>query len=177
VEIKKVAIIGPECTGKSELSQYLATELNTVWVNEYARQYIGNLDRPYAPEDLLTIAKGQLELEDLMAAKANRLLICDTNLYVISIWSNFKYRYVDPWIQRQIATRKYDLYLLTYIDIPWENDPQREHPHQREHLYALYLKEMKAQSVPFVEIKGDRDLRKTVAKESVAKLLGTRTQE
>jgi NadR type nicotinamide-nucleotide adenylyltransferase len=177
VEIKKVAIIGPECTGKSELSKYLATELNTVWVNEYARQYIENLDRPYVPEDLLAIAEGQLELEDRMAAKANQLLICDTNLYVISIWSNFKYGYVDPWIQQQIASRKYDLYLLTYVDIPWEDDPQREHPDRREYLYSLYLKEMRTQTVPFIEIKGDRDRRRSVAKNSVEKLFGRRKQE
>ena len=172
MEIKKVAIIGPECTGKSELSQYLATELNTAWVNEYAREYVGNLDRPYTPEDLLAIAKGQIALEDRMAAKADRVLICDTNLYVIKIWSNFKYGYVDPWILRQIASRRYDLYLLTYVDIPWEDDPQREHPQQREQLYSLYYHEMKAQAVPFVEIKGDRMQRKRIAKASVKRLLG-----
>jgi len=172
VEIKRVAIIGPECTGKSELSQYLAAELNTTWVKEYAREYIDNLDRAYTPDDLVAIAKGQIALEDRLAAKANRLLVCDTNLYVIKIWSNFKYGYVDPWILQQIASRRYDLYLLTYIDIPWEDDPQREHPQQREQLYSLYLKEMEAQAVPFIEVKGDRMDRKRIAKENVEKLLG-----
>lgn len=172
MEIKRVAIIGPECTGKSELSQYLAAELNTTWVKEYAREYIDNLDRAYTPDDLVAIAKGQIALEDRLAAKANRLLVCDTNLYVIKIWSNFKYGYVDPWILQQIASRRYDLYLLTYIDIPWEDDPQREHPQQREQLYSLYLKEMEAQAVPFIEVKGDRMDRKRIAKENVEKLLG-----
>lgn len=172
MEIKRVAIIGPECTGKSELSQYLAAELNTTWVKEYAREYIDNLDRAYTPDDLVAIAKGQIALEDRLAVKANRLLVCDTNLYVIKIWSNFKYGYVDPWILQQIASRRYDLYLLTYIDIPWEDDPQREHPQQREQLYSLYLKEMEAQAVPFIEVKGDRMDRKRIAKENVEKLLG-----
>ena len=67
VDIKKVVVIGPECTGKSDLSEYLANEFNTVWVNEYAREYLDHLSRPYGPEDLLRIAQGQLALEDAHA--------------------------------------------------------------------------------------------------------------
>lgn len=171
LEIKKVVVIGPECTGKSELSEFLANEFRTVWVEEYARTYIKNLQRPYDPSDLLKIAKGQLQLEDTLAPKANKLLICDTDLYVIKVWSTFKYGYCDPQILAAIASRKYDLYLLTYIDIPWEADPQREHPDQRELLYELYLNEMRKQSVPFTEIKGTRDQRRKNASERIKKLL------
>ena len=71
----------------------------------------------------------------------------------------------------QIATRKYDLYLLTGVDLPWEDDPLREHPQQREQLYQIYLNEMKNQPVPFVEIKGDRELRRKTAVEAVEKLM------
>ena len=171
MNLKKVVIIGPECTGKSELSEYLAGEFNTVWVREYARQYLEELDRPYDAGDLPRIAAGQLSLEDKMAAQANKVLICDTDLYVIKIWSLFKYGYCDQKILDAIAERKYDLYLLTYIDIPWEFDPQREHPDQRESLYALYLDEMKNQKVPFAEIKGNRDQRRRIATQRVKELL------
>lgn len=170
MEIKKVVIIGPECTGKSELSQFLADEFNTVWVEEYARQYLDNLNRPYDYHDLPVIARGQIEIEEGRAAVADKLLICDTDLYVIKVWSNFKYGKCDPWILEQIALRKYDLYLLTYIDIPWQYDPLREHPEQREDLYSIYLNEMKGQSVPFVEIKGDREQRRATAKRAVEAL-------
>ncbi len=169
--LKKIVVIGPECTGKSELSEYLARELNTVWVEEYARHYIDILDRPYTPADLPIIAKGQLALEDEMAEKADRVLICDTNLYVIKVWSNFKYGDCDPAILHEIATRKYDLYLLTYVDIPWVNDPQREHPDQREELYSIYLREMQNQPIPFVVIKGSREERQAIALENVRALL------
>src|SRR6187402_1758917 len=91
VDKKKVAIIGPECTGKSELSQYLADHFNTEWVPEYARAYLDKLRRPYTQDDLLKIAHGQLRLEDEYTIDANNFLICDTNLYVIKIWSMFKY--------------------------------------------------------------------------------------
>lgn len=170
-EIKKVVILGPECTGKSELSEYLAQEFNTVWVKEYARVYIESLERPYTADDLPVIARGQLSLEDALAPRANRLLICDTDLYVIKVWSNFKYGYCDPQILKSIAARKYDLYLLSYIDVPWQFDPLREHPQEREILFELYHQEMQNQHVPFRIIKGSREERRRVATEAVRKLL------
>lgn len=170
-EIKKVVVIGPECTGKSVLSEFLADHFNTVWVPEYARGYLDNLTKPYEQHDLLTIAHGQIRLEDAWIRNANRILICDTNLYVIKIWSEFKYGSCDPEILKIIGTRKYDLYLLTNIDIPWEADPQREHPDKREDLFRLYQQEMIAQKVPFVEIRGERDQRRKDAIASVESIL------
>jgi NadR type nicotinamide-nucleotide adenylyltransferase len=169
--MKKVVILGPECTGKSELSEFLAREFQTVWVPEFARTYINNLTRPYEASDLPNIARGQLTLEDKLASEGNNLLICDTDLYVIKIWSMFKYGFVHPEISTAINDRKYDLYLLTYIDIPWVADPLREHPHERERLYELYLNEMRHQPVPFIEIKGDRNHRRKLAIEGVNALL------
>jgi NadR type nicotinamide-nucleotide adenylyltransferase len=171
-DIRKVVILGPECTGKSELSEYLANYFGTVWVEEYARTYISALPRPYEQEDLRVIARGQLSLEDTRAPKANRVLICDTDLYVIKIWSQFKYGFVDEEILEAIATRKYDLYLLSYIDVPWAYDPQREHPDQRGELFDLYHHEMLRQHVPFTIIKGTREERRASAVRSIKMLLG-----
>ncbi len=170
-QIKKVAVIGPECTGKSELSQFLAEHFKTVYVPEYARPYIDRLVHPYVEADLLKIAHGQLRLEDENLIDSNRFMVCDTNLYVIKIWSEFKFGSCDKEILESIATRKYDLYLLTNIDLPWQDDPQREHPTKREELYQLYLTEMKNQSTPFVEIKGERKQRRKTAIEAIEKIL------
>lgn len=169
--VKKVAVIGPECTGKSKLSEFLASHFKTGWVPEYARGYIDNLVRPYQEHDLLTIARGQMRLEDKWEKDCKDIMICDTNLYVIKVWSEFKYGTCDPEILHHIKTRKYDLYLLTNVDIPWEDDPLREHPHQREELYAIYLNEMKNQAVPCVVIKGDREQRRRTAVEAIKKIL------
>jgi NadR type nicotinamide-nucleotide adenylyltransferase len=171
LSIKKVAVIGPECTGKSELSQVLAEHFKTAWVPEYARGYLENLTRPYQDHDLLTIAHGQLRLEDAFLPDVKKVMICDTNLYVIKIWSQVKFNTVHPDILKSIETRKYDLYLLTYIDIPWEEDPQREHPDKRQFLFDLYKKEMEGQPVPFVEIRGEREQRRKTAIDAVEKLL------
>ena len=170
-KIKKIGIIGPECTGKSDLASFLAKHFNTTWVPEYARGYLDNLVRPYDEGDLLTIAHGQLRLEDTYQVDANRVLICDTTLLVIKIWSEFKYGHVDESILESIAHHKYDLHLLTYIDIPWQDDPQREHPDKREALYEIYLKETKALNTPFVEIRGERDERRKIAIEAIDALL------
>lgn len=169
--VKKVAVIGPECTGKSDLAAYLANHFSTEWVPEYARGYMDKLVRPYLQDDLLTIAHGQLRIEDEFSRDARQLLICDTNLYVIKVWSMFRFGNCDEEILRQIATRRYDLYLLTYIDIPWEDDPQREHPDKRQELYDIYLHEMKNQPVPFVEIKGERETRRQIAVDAVKNLM------
>lgn len=170
-KIRKVVVIGPECTGKSELSEFLATHFHTEWVPEYARGFLDNLVRPYQQHDLTTIAHGQLRLEDKSLLHSNRVMICDTNLYVIKIWSEFKYGTCDPEILKLISERRYDLYLLTYIDIPWQEDPLREHPDKRQQLYEIYLKEMKNQSVPYVEITGERSARQQKAIDAVNNLL------
>jgi NadR type nicotinamide-nucleotide adenylyltransferase len=171
MKTKKVAIIGPESTGKSELSEFLAKEFNTVWVPEYARTYLDNLRRPYQFADLTEIARGQIALEEALMEKANGVLICDTDLHVIKVWSAFKFGTCDPQILEWIAIRRYDLYLLTYIDLPWEPDPYREQPDKRDLLYEMYLEEMKSQRVPFVEIKGDRAERRSVAISTIRDLL------
>ena len=169
--VKKVAVIGPECTGKSALSEYLASHFKTTWVPEYARGYMGYLVRPYVQSDLLTIAHGQMRIEDEWEGDSQGVMICDTNLYVIKVWSEFKFGNCDKEILGYIANRKYDLYLLTYIDIPWEADPLREHPDKREELYSIYLNEMKHQSVPFVEIRGEREVRQKAAVDAIEKIL------
>jgi NadR type nicotinamide-nucleotide adenylyltransferase len=168
---KRVAVVGPECTGKSDLCSFLAEYYSTDWVPEYARGYLDNLVRPYGESDLLSIAHGQMRLEDTYGNAANKVIFCDTNLYVIKVWSEFKFKRCHPEIIQELNKRKYDLYLLTYIDVPWVDDPLREHPQQREELYSIYLQEMKNQATPFVEIRGDRELRRKTAIAAVDNVL------
>lgn len=170
-KVRRIAIVGPECTGKTDLSIALADHYKTVWVPEYARGYIERLDRPYEAPDLYTIAQWQLFTEDELALQANKVLICDTDLTVIKVWSEFKYGYCDPGILSMMKARTYDLHLLTGIDIPWENDPQREHPDKREYFYNLYKKELEQHALDMVEIKGDRSARIEQAVLAIDRLL------
>lgn len=170
--IKKVVIIGPESTGKSTLASLLAKYYNTSWVPEYAREYIDRLDRPYIERDLRDIAKGQLIAEEREIKYAKKLLICDTNLIVIKVWSEHKFGACYDEIIEQVKNRSYDLYLLTNPDVPWAEDPQRENPHMRQLFYDIYLEEIKKSGVPFVEIMGEEFYyRKLMAVSAIDRML------
>jgi NadR type nicotinamide-nucleotide adenylyltransferase len=169
--IIRIAIVGPECTGKSTLAEALAKHYSTCFVPEYAREYIDKLNRPYGLDDIVKISQGQLLLEDELISKANRILICDTNLVVTKIWAEFKYKQYPEWIKENIAKRKYALHLLTDIDIPWEADPQREHPHLRRELFEIYERELNELKVPYQTISGKPEMRLESAVEHIDKLL------
>jgi nicotinamide riboside kinase len=130
-------------------------------VPEYARQYLENLNRPYEEKDLLEIAKGQLKLEDDMSRNCAPLIVCDTNLYVIKVWSEYKYGRLDQWIQQQIQTRKYEHYLLTQVDFPWIPDPLREHPKKRAYFFKVYEELLMTDRIPFNVVSGSPKQRVT----------------
>jgi NadR type nicotinamide-nucleotide adenylyltransferase len=117
-QLIRIAITGPESTGKSTLSEALARYYKTVFVSEYAREYIDQLDRDYSFDDILAIARGQLKREQELAAKGNKFIFCDTELIVTRIWSLHRYGKCHDWIDEQIAKRRYDLYLLCNVDLP-----------------------------------------------------------
>ncbi|MEQ8925090.1 MAG: ATP-binding protein [Fulvivirga sp.] len=171
--IIKVALVGPECTGKSTLSSLLAKYYNTVWVPEYARKYIERLDRPYEEKDLPIIASGQSELEDKLLKAANKLLICDTDLSVIKIWSEHKYGACYDEILKEYHRRKYDLHILTGIDMPWVEDPQRENPHLREYFYDTFKNDLLQRGANFIEVSGSHYERQKKAVEVIDELLAS----
>jgi NadR type nicotinamide-nucleotide adenylyltransferase len=172
IPVKKIVVIGPESTGKSTLSQQLAEALDTLWVPEYARAYLEQLDIAYTQHDLLKIAQGQLTLEDVIAPDANKLLVCDTDLYVLKVWSEDKYGNCHPWILEQIAERKYDMYLLTDIDFEWQDDPLREHgtPAERSYFYNIYRDIVASSGLPWSNISGNPEERLQKALTAIAGL-------
>ncbi|SIQ55218.1 AAA family ATPase [Pontibacter lucknowensis] len=171
----KVAITGPESTGKSTLSQQLASHYNAVWVPEYARTYIDELNRPYTLEDLEVIARGQMALEKAASAQTTGLLFADTDLLVIKIWSEHAFGRCPDWVSQKLKEQDYNLYLLMGVDLPWEPDPQREHPHLRQYFYDWYKRELEALQAPFVEISGQHEDRLAQARLHVDALLRQQT--
>jgi NadR type nicotinamide-nucleotide adenylyltransferase len=172
--IKRVVIIGPESTGKSTLTRQLAAHFGTGYADEYAREYLEHLGRAYTQEDMLLIAKGQLLQEDKTIAGAqNGIVFLDTDLHVIKVWSESKYGTCDEEILKQIAVRHYDLYILTHIDMPWQEDPLREHPEpeMREHFFNIYNDIVQESSTPFVVVNGNEEERLQAAIKAVETLL------
>jgi len=172
-KIKKIVVIGPESTGKSTLTKGLAEVFGEPWVEEYARDYLQHLARDYGYEDLLEIAKGQLALEEDKMKSAKKLLFCDTDLHVVKVWSDHKFQKTDPWILEQINRRKYDLYFLTNIDIPWQEDPLREHPDpsMRQYFFDIYHQILATSNTPFYLISGSPEQRLVQAVELLKRFL------
>ncbi len=158
-KVISIAVTGPESTGKSWLSEKLADHFLTVWVPEFARAYLLKTHGAYNEEDIVQIARGQLKLENRMAKMARGFLFCDTEFLVTKIWSEFRYRRCDPWIEMMFRDHRYDLYLLCDIDLPWEEDPLREHPQCRVQLFNLYHQALVGQGLPFEVIRGSGRMR------------------
>jgi NadR type nicotinamide-nucleotide adenylyltransferase len=164
--IKKFVVIGPESTGKSTLCAKLAEHFHTLWVPEYARQYLEENGKDYGYEDLLTIAKGQVALEEKVLARAmeegnHGELFIDTDMYVMKVWSEYVFGRCHAWILNAIAGRSYDGYLLCNVDLLWVKDELREYPDEkiRRELYLYYKDLLVNQSTPWVEISGGYEQR------------------
>lgn len=170
-KVLRVAVTGPESTGKSELAEALAGNFNTVWVPEYSREYLGSLEQAYTYEDILAIARGQYEKEQEMQGHASRMIFCDTEFIVTKIWCDEKYGKCHPWILEMIHDVPYDLYLLCDTDLPWKPDPLRENPHDRDRLLALFEHELRSRSLPYVLISGTGPARVNAATIAVNKFI------
>jgi NadR type nicotinamide-nucleotide adenylyltransferase len=179
--IKKVVIIGPESTGKSSLCELLAQHYNMQWCPEFAREFLMTNGKDYSYDDLLTIAKGQLALEDeytavvdsqwklvqeriwvnphsMITTKKPPLLFVDTDMHVMKVWCEYVFGKCHQFILDQIVQRPYDLYLLCNTDLPWVKDELREYPDQkiRNELFTIYKDLLIHQNVPWVEITGEK---------------------
>lgn len=193
--IKKIVVLGPESTGKSTLCAQLANHYNALWVKEFAREYLMVNGTTYTFDDLLQIAREQLSLEEKTITSLSvlhqqsapqiftgitpknsvtndQLIFIDTNMYVLKVWCEFVFDKCHHWILNQIAERKYDLYLLCDIDLPWVQDELREYPDlaSREKLYHHYKDIMVNQSEPWVNIKGNSTQRLQKAIEAIEAL-------
>ncbi len=178
--VKRVCVVGPESTGKTMLVQKLAKKYNTVFVDEYARrlldEYVQNLgykEGEVRYKDISTIARGQIVTEDSQARRANKVLFCDTDLITTVFWSNFYFKKCPNWVEKEAENRKYDLYLLLDIDVPWVRDPQRPMPdiNERRRFFEWWKKELKRRKRPFVVIGRDWEKRFNLACKAVDELL------
>lgn len=177
-DVVKVVLFGPESTGKTTLSEQLARHYNTVWVPEYAREYLQNKwndeRKTCEPEDLLPIAEGQMHLENSLAKKASKVLICDTDLLETKVYSEAYYiGHCDSILEKNALRNQYDLYLLTYIDVPWVGDDLRDKPNQREFMFNFFKEALQKNNRKFITLKGNKKTRLDTAVEHIDKLLRT----
>jgi NadR type nicotinamide-nucleotide adenylyltransferase len=171
---RRIVITGPESTGKSTLCEMLARHYNTSWVPEYAREHLLKHGTGYSYDDLLAIARRQLALEDEITASTKRgVIFIDTDMYVMKIWCEFVFGRCHQWILDRIAERKYSLYLLCNIDLPWVEDKLREYPdiQPRQQLFNIYKDNLINQHVPWKIVSGSYEERFKTAVDAVNRLL------
>lgn len=178
-DIVKVVLFGPESTGKTTLSEQLARHYHSVWVPEYAREYLqdkwNNERKTCEPKDLLPIAAGQMRIENNLAKKATDVLICDTDLLETKVYSEAYYiGSCDPVLEKYALENTYDLYFLTYIDVPWEADDLRDKPGEREEMFNFFEQTLLKYNRNFITLKGGKAKRLATAVAAIDKILKNR---
>jgi nicotinamide riboside kinase len=159
--VNYLVFTGPESSGKSTLASWLANSHDLPLVNEYAREYLTTLSRKYILSDLDKIAKGQQFLEHL---GQNKIIICDTDLLTLYIWKLEVFGLCDLHMAETISSYKNRFYLLCKPDIPWEEDPLRENPLDRNRLFDVYQEHLSFFDLDYLIIEGDLQTRhKTIS--------------
>ncbi len=176
MHIPKIAVVGPESTGKSTMSAYLAAYYHTVWVPEFARDYCAKLTEPCTWQDEINMFYGQLALEAEILPQAKGLLISDTTFITVKIWSDYTFGRSPQEVLDELPKHPYDLYLLLDIDLPWEEDPLRDFPHMREHFMQVWIKELQALDARYVLISGTGEERYANAMKAVDEFLISNTE-
>jgi|TARA_B100000959_G_scaffold56050_1_gene58446 NadR type nicotinamide-nucleotide adenylyltransferase len=175
-DIIKVVINGPESTGKTTLTKQLAEYFNTEYVPEFARDYLQekwDLKKEIcSKEDLLVIVKEQLNLENELSSKANKVLLLDTNIITTVNWSITHFDgFCDPWIIRQTEFLEYDHYLITNIDFPWVKDDLRDRPNERENMLSSLINQHDIRGLKYSIISGVKDVRKSQSIDIIKNLI------
>lgn len=174
-EIIKIAMYGPESTGKTTLASQLANEFNTIWIPEFARNYLQEkwnaTQEICSQEDLIPIAIGQTQLENEGLNKANKILFCDTNLLVTKVFSDIYYGSSDAVLEKAAKKHKYDLFFLTDVDVPWEADDLRDRPDNRESTLSIFEQALIDFKKPYIKLSGNKEERLENAKKIINDLL------
>lgn len=160
----RIVLFGPESTGKTTLAKQLAAHFQTQWVPEFARDFLqykwDTTQEVCTRQDLLTITQGQLALENKKAKKAQDFLFCDTNIRVTQVWSETHFDgFCDPQIRTLADQLRYDHYLLTDIDVPWEADDLRDRPNNRLEMKQAFQQHLIQNNCKFSSISGNPEQR------------------
>lgn len=182
----KVALIGPESTGKTTLSKKLAKHYQTTYVPEYARLYLEPIlhgrginitEMNFSEDDFLHIIKGQQVLETIQSDNANRILFCDTDPLFTTLW----YRWImnttpSADLMHLALTSTYDLYLVTKPDIPWIEDSVRYKKMQSEGLafFEQTINLLTEHNRPYHIINGHDERRILQAQQIIDELIQTK---
>ena len=172
----KIVLFGPESSGKTTMSKKLSEYYKGAFVPEFARDYLQqkweNKKQICTPEDILPIAQGQIELENNAVNSGNKMIFCDTDLLETKVYSEAYFEgWCDPSVTKAALGNSYDLYFLTYIDIPWEADDLRDRPDQRQEMFDLFEQALVENDRRYILLKGNIEQRLNTAINQINNLL------
>lgn len=174
----RVVFYGPESTGKSSLAEALAREQDCPWVLEYMRTYLEDrgpvLGTLVSREELLQIARGQIQEENRVLETRPQLVVCDTNLLELLVYSRYYFHgWVPDELEDAISAMSYDHYFLTATDWPWVADNLRDRPDDRENMFRIFEQELTSRKLPYTILSGSYQERLNRAVQIVNRLKTT----
>jgi nicotinamide riboside kinase len=152
-----ITVSGPESSGKTTLTQQLATSLGWTPVAEFAREVLSGKEQ-YSEADVVRIGLTQRRLIE-EALRARTRVLADTDLLTIRIWMEERFGACPEWLMQLHRRQRPDLCLLCAPDLPWEPDPLRENPHDRERLLERHLELLHELQVPYRLVTGSGEAR------------------
>lgn len=172
--VKRIVIIGSESSGTTTLARALAEHYHTTWVPEYGRTYSEgrvHSSQPWRSDEFTFIAIEQAKIEDALASLANRVLICDTDPFATAIWHE---RYMGSASAAVLAIadqRRYDLYVVTDVNIPFEGDAIRDGELFREWMQGRFIEELSKKTTPMIVVSGPHETRFAAAVKKIDEIL------
>lgn len=169
-----VCVFGPESTGKTTLTKYLAAHYDVPYVPEYAETVIRSNNGNIKYEDMEVIVQGHHQLISNAMSQLPPLLFVDTDAIASKIWSNELFGDEPPSIEEYICKQHFTLYLLLDIDIPWTKDIHRYRPNERKDFFGKCLHELTKRTKPFCIIHGTGEARTRHAISVIDDMLSSR---
>jgi NadR type nicotinamide-nucleotide adenylyltransferase len=165
---RRICLIGPESTGKTELAKLLARELAVPWSAEYAREYVGTHGNDLSADDVEPIARGAAANLDRAIAEARDAVLHDTDLLSTVVYARHYYGACPQWIEDAARERRADLYLLLDTDVAWQADPARDAGGAaREELLDAFRAALDEFATRWVIVSGDWDQRAEAARSAI----------
>lgn len=155
---ERIALIGAESTGKTQTSKRLAQQRGWPWVEEFGRQHWHDRGGVLTSDDLLTIARAQVEHENravqVALATGRSGIICDTTPLTTLIYHQLMFAFPPPPELVALAERPYHQLWLCANDFPMVQDGTRSPESFRNQQQARHYEELSARRLPYRVLRG-----------------------